>query len=124
MIWLAAAVAALTFCIHTFVGGPIVARPLLAAENLPKASKWLSYFCWHIATVLLAAITFALLWLASTPMGAVQPPALAFFGLLSAALSILSAAVALKGAIHPLKFPSTTLFAVLSTICFMALSGI
>jgi hypothetical protein len=40
-----------TFIIHTFIGGPRVAKPLLENNNLPKASKWLNYYTWHITTI-------------------------------------------------------------------------
>ncbi|MGL4320903.1 MAG: hypothetical protein ACRCS3_08575 [Paracoccaceae bacterium] len=121
MIILAAAVAGLTFVIHTFFGGPIVVGPLLANDHLPKASKWLNYFCWHIATVLLAATTIALVWVASSKSVEVKYFGLSFFGMLASTLCVLSAAVALRGKIHPLKFPSTTLFLVLACLCFAAL---
>ncbi|MCP5368763.1 MAG: hypothetical protein H6907_11125 [Hyphomicrobiales bacterium] len=124
MIWLAAVASALTFCVHTFVGGPVVAKPLLAAAKLPKASKWLNYFTWHVTTVLLAAMTMALAWLASGASAEVAEPALVFFGGLSAALSVLSAAVAIRGRIHPLRFPSTSLFALTSALCWTGLIGL
>ena len=121
MLFCAVAVAALTFIIHTFVGGRYVAAPLLADASLPRASKWLSYYCWHIATVLIAAIAAGLLWLALVRTPAVTAPGLVFFCSLTAALSALSAGVALKGGIHPMRFPSTTLFALTSVFCWLAL---
>ena len=54
LLWLAAAMALLTTLVHTFAGGREVARPLLASNALPPASKWLNYYCWHITTILLA----------------------------------------------------------------------
>ncbi|KPF75591.1 hypothetical protein IP78_13635 [Brevundimonas sp. AAP58] len=117
MTWAICILAATTFLIHTFIGGPRVAAPLLADTSLPKASKWLNYFCWHIATVLLAFMTGAFAWLALKPQPAVLGPALVFFGALSLVLSVLSAGVAMRGGINPLRFPSTSLFAAIAVVC-------
>jgi len=107
-LWAAAVASAVTFAVHTFIGGRYVARPLLADRSLPAVSKWLNYYCWHIATVLLAAMAAAYGWAAWS--GAVRELAIAITGL-AAALGPLSAFVALKGGINPLRFPSTSLFA-------------
>ena len=112
--WIAAALAALTFLVHTFVGGRFVARPLLEDRTLPKAAKWLSYYCWHVTTALIAALACAFAAVALSPSAAVATPILFGLGGLSAALSVLSAWVAFKGRIHPLRFPSTTLFALVA----------
>ena len=68
-IWFAAAVltSAATFLIHTFVGGRMVARPLLAAEGLGKVSKYTNYYCWHMVTIVLAAQTLAFAITAQNP---------------------------------------------------------
>jgi hypothetical protein len=108
-LWAASAAAAVTFCVHVFVGGVYVARPLLADASLPRPSKWLNYYCWHITSVLIAALAAAFAWSA---LGAAHSELVVFSTLLCAALSPLSAAVALKGGIAPWRFPSTTLFAV------------
>lgn len=123
MLWAICLVATVTFLVHTFVGGPRVAAPLLADGGLPKASKWLNYFCWHIATVLLASMAGAFAWLALEPNPQVVFAALVYFGSLSLALALLSAAVALRGAIHPLRFPSTSLFALITLLSALELSG-
>ncbi|WP_373489046.1 hypothetical protein [Blastomonas sp.] len=117
MLWVLCIVATVTLLVHTLVGGPRVAAPLLADTGLPRASKWLNYFCWHIATVLLAFMAGAYGWLALGQQPEITRSALVFFGALSLALSILSTAVALKGDIHPLRFPSTSLFAVMAVLC-------
>ncbi|MES2055253.1 MAG: hypothetical protein V4564_04865 [Pseudomonadota bacterium] len=109
LLWAASLVAAVTWATHTFVGGVHVARPLLADTSLPPAAKWLSYYCWHLATLMIAAM--ALLF-AAAALGHVGPGltcALAVFALACSALSI---AVALKGGIRPWRFPSTSLFLV------------
>lgn len=110
---LAALVSAVTFYVHTFIGGPVVARPLLASAALPPASKWLNYYTWHMATVLLAAMGAGFGW------AAVRPDAhdlALFLTILAAANSLLSAWVAWKGGINPLRFPSTSLFALIAVL--------
>lgn len=113
---LAAAASVVTFLVHTFVGGRRVAAPLLADRSLPKPSKWLNYYCWHVTTVLIAFMAGGFLWLAFDP----HLPSLVFLGALAFALSVLSAAVALKAGIGPLRFPSTSLFAAIAIICMAA----
>jgi len=116
--WVSAGMSVLTFCIHTFVGGPRVAVPLLADSHLPKASKWLNYYCWHITTIFTFAMGFGFAYVARHPD---RPELVVFLVPLTAALSILSVAVALKGKIHPLRFPSTSLFALVSLFGFFFL---
>jgi hypothetical protein len=114
-LWSAAMASAITFAVHTFIGGRVVARPLLADRSLPKPAKWLAYYAWHITTVLLAAMAVAYAWAAWS--GQARDLAVAVTGL-AAALSILSAGVASKGSINPMRFPSTSLFAL--TACLGA----
>ena len=114
-LWSAALSSAITFAVHTFIGGRFVARPLLADRSLPKPARWLAYYCWHITTVLLATMAASYGWAAWN--GGQQDLAIATTGL-AALLSALSIAVALKGRINPLRFPSTSLFAL--TACLGA----
>ncbi|SDM84702.1 hypothetical protein [Maricaulis salignorans] len=109
----ATAAALVTFAVHTFVGGVFVARPLLADTGLPPVSKWLNYYCWHITSVLIIFIAAGFLWLSLHPGERTL-----LFGLsaLSATLSGLSIAVGLKAAINPLRFPSTSLFALIAAL--------
>lgn len=116
----AALTAAVTFCVHTFAGGPVVARPLLADETLPQPSKWLSYYCWHIATVVIA-FTAAGFAYASFYQGAGE--LVIFLSALTLSLSLLSAAIAIKAKIHPLRFPSTYLFAATSALGWAGLAA-
>lgn len=53
----AAALAAL----HTFVGTPEIADPLLASE-LEDRAKYINFFCWHIVTIVLWATAAGYLW--------------------------------------------------------------
>ncbi|MCF2870186.1 hypothetical protein L0664_03830 [Octadecabacter sp. G9-8] len=62
--WLFAAgsAAALTALIHTFVGGPEVAGPLLRAKDIPNTPKYVNYYCWHLVTITLFAMAIGLIW--------------------------------------------------------------
>lgn len=105
---LASLAALTTFAVHTFAGGRIVARPLLADTSLPPASKWLNYYCWHITTVLLA---FMAAGFAASALSQRFATYLLFLTPLALALSALSAWVAMRGGIAPWRLPSTSLFA-------------
>jgi len=62
MIWTFAAAAALsllTLGVHLFLGGPGVARPVLAARELDPVAKYTSYYCWHLVSMVIAAMTAA-----------------------------------------------------------------
>lgn len=116
--WAAAAVSVITFYVHTFIGGPRVAAPLLANKDLPKASIWLNYYCWHITTILILAIGGSFAYVA---MNMSRPELAVFSTGFTGIVSLLSVAVALKGSINPLRFPSTSLFA---SICLLGVVGL
>jgi len=118
LLWSAALMCLITFGVHVFVGGVYVARPLLADRTLPKASKWLNYYCWHITSVLILFLGGAFAYSARTPG---RPELAAFAAALTLTLAVLSALVAVKGHIHPLRFPSTSLFALTA---FLGFSGV
>lgn len=109
-----------TFCVHTFVGGPRVAVPLLADTHLPIASKWLNYYCWHVTTIYLLLMSFAFVYVALDPEEIVL---VIFLSILNSCLSILSSVVAIKGKINPFKFPSTLLFAIVSVLGFLSIAA-
>jgi len=116
--WAATFMSIVTFSVHTFIGGPLVAGPLLADTHLPEASRWLNYYCWHVTTIFTLAMGGGYAYVALHPE---RPELVVFLTLVTAAASILSAAVAIKGHIHPLRFPSTSLFAVVSLLGFLGL---
>ncbi len=118
LLWAAAIMSVVTFAIHTFIGGVVVARPLLKDNNLPKASKWLNYYCWHMTTIYTFAMGWAYAYVALRPD---KIELIVFVSLINAAFSALSAAVALKGGINPLRFPSTSLFASVAILGFASL---
>jgi len=100
--------AGITFVVHTFLGQIYVVRPLLAVDHLSPASRWLSFYCWHMVTILLIAMSAMFFYAAF----ALEARALGIlFTVLAAAFSLLCVAVALKGRVPPLRFPATSLFA-------------
>lgn len=116
--WAATIMSIVTFSVHTFVGGPVVAKPLLENNDLPKASKWLNYYTWHVTTVFNFSMGGAYAYVALNPD---RPELVIFLTGVTAALSILSATVAMKGNINPFRFPSTSLFASVSLLGLIGL---
>lgn len=113
LLWAAAIMSVVTFAVHTFVGGPRVATPLLADTNLPKASKWLNYYCWHVTTIYTFVMGGAYAYVAINPE---KTELIVFLSVLNVSFAILSVVVALKGNINPFRFPSTSLFASVSLL--------
>lgn len=107
-----------TFAVHTFVGGPRVAAPLLGDTNLPKASKWLNYYCWHITTIYTFVMGGAYAYVA---FNTEKIELVVFLSILNVSFAILSAVVAIKGNINPFRFPSTSLFATVSILGILSL---
>ena len=113
LLWAAAVMSIITFAVHTFIGGPVVAKPLLESINLPKASKWLNYYTWHVTTIFTLSMGGAYAYVALNPE---RPELVVFLTIITGALSILSGTVAIKGNINPFRFPSTSLFASVSLL--------
>ena len=67
--WLFAAGVAtgISTLLHIFGGGPQIAKPLLASTELPDVSKYVNYYCWHIVTMTLTAMTIGFMWAAIDP---------------------------------------------------------
>lgn len=118
LLWSAVLMSVVTFIVHTFVGEQRVAKPLLADNNLPKASKWLNYYTWHITTIFTLFMGGAYGYVALHPD---KPELVVFLTLLTGAFSVLSAWVAIKGRINPFRFPSTSLFAI---VCLLGLASL
>ncbi|MGJ8612368.1 MAG: hypothetical protein ACSHWY_14795 [Octadecabacter sp.] len=67
--WLFAAgiAAGLSCLIHTFLGGPEIARPLLASNDIHDVPKYVNYYCWHLVTMTIAAMAVGFVWAAIDP---------------------------------------------------------
>lgn len=118
LLWAAAIMSFITFIVHTFIGGPKVAAPLLADTGLPIASKWLNYYCWHITTIVTFVMGFAYAYVA---LHTEKIELVVFLSILNVSFAILSVAVALKGHINPFRFPSTSLFASVAILGILSL---
>jgi hypothetical protein len=66
----AAVLSFLVLGIHVFLGGPSVARPLLAAKDIEPVAKYTAYLCWHLITMVLVAMTAGFAHAAASPRGA------------------------------------------------------
>ena len=115
-LWGASAASLVTLLVHLFAGGVAVARPLLADRSLPRAAKWLAYYCWHIASAAILFMGAAFARLAVASDGAAPRDAVVGLAAFAAALSALSVWTAAKGGIAPLRFPSTSLFALVAAL--------
>jgi hypothetical protein len=106
----AAAATLVTFMVHTFIGGPVVARPLLAAPGLSRASRWLNYYTWHMATAVLLIMTAGFAW-AAVRSDAADVAALLM--VMAAVSSPLCVWVALRAGVAPWRFPASWLFLII-----------
>jgi len=113
LLWAAVVLSLVTFYVHTFIGGPRVTVPLLANQDLPRASKWLNYYCWHMVTLYLFLLGGGYAYVAVHPD---KPELVVFLTILNIQFAVLSVIVARKGKINPLRFPSTSLFSLLSVL--------
>lgn len=115
--WLGAAglAAAFTFCIHTFVGGRMIAKPLLEGD-LPAQMKTVLYGCWHFATICLAAFVVAFFLAAFYPVLI----SLAWFvsGIFSV-LCLMALAIAVWGGAPFLRSPHWMMFSVTALLGFV-----
>lgn len=111
--WLLAAggAAGATTLIHVFAGGPTVAAPLLAAKDIDDVPKLTNYYCWHVATITLIAMTIAFVYAALVPdKGALA----AMWTVIAAAFAAWSVALIIWKRQKPFDLPQWTLFAVIA----------
>jgi len=112
--WILAASAAAfaTFLIHTLLGGWKIARPLLASRDLQRVPRYTCYFCWHMVTILLLAMSMALAWSAANHD---RPVAMLVF-LLAVAFCLLSAGMVIVLKVRPWRMPQWSLFALIAIL--------
>lgn len=105
-IWWACVASATTCLLHVFVGGTSTAKPLLESD-LGTVSKYTNYYCWHLVTITLAAMSIAYLVAALSPDAwelAIAATLLAgLFALWSITLNLIKKT-------HPLALPQWILF--------------
>lgn len=113
LVWAAAGVSLATCLGHAFVGGPQVAKPLLATENLSQQAKLMAYFCWHVTTLLVLAMSagFAVAALQSGHSDLV-----AFLSILSFFVWLLAMGVSLVGGLPLRRNPAAFLFGLIGLL--------
>ncbi len=119
-IWLLAAGAAsgATLLIHIFAGGPTVARPLLSSSDIDEVAKLTNYYCWHLVSITLAAMTVGFTYAAVTS----GETALAtMWTAIAAAFAFWSVALVIWKRQRALDLPQWTLFAVIAGLGAMGL---
>lgn len=69
-LWFLAAgiLSAATTAIHFFLGGREIALPLLQARDIGTIPKHTNYYCWHLVTITLLAMTAGFIHAASSPV--------------------------------------------------------
>lgn len=104
------------FAVHTFLGGRLVVRPLLAAEGLGKVVRLTLYYCWHMATIMTAAMALGFLFAGLTPGRDVLAIGLTA---LAAAFALLNLRIVVSERVNPLRMPQWGLFAIV-VLCGIA----
>ncbi len=112
-VWLLAAggAAGFTTLLHVFAGGPAVARPLLSASDIDEVAKMTNYYCWHLVSITLVAMTIAFTFAALTPgEGALA----VMWTAIAAAFALWSLVLVVWKRQKALDLPQWTLFAVIA----------
>lgn len=111
--WLLAAGAAsgATLLIHVFAGGPSIARPLLSATDIDEVARLTNYYCWHLVSITLAAMTFGFTYPAFTSGEAALA---AMWTVIAAAFALWSVALVIWKRQRALDLPQWTLFAAIA----------
>jgi len=113
--WLLAAglAAGSTALIHIFAGGPTLAAPLLAAQDIDETPKLTNYYCWHLVSLMLIAMSGGFLYAAATP----GEGALAATWTLIAAASAGWSLILIAWKRHPvMDLPQWTLFTLIAAL--------
>ena len=108
---LAAILAAAGFAVHCIIGSRAVVRPLLAARDLTPVSRWINFFTFHIATILLAFMAAGFAWAAIRADAADIAIGLTA---LAVSLAVLCLGVCLRARFRPWRVPPFDLFVLVS----------
>ena len=103
----AAGLSLFTFGVHVFLGGPSVAKPLLESQEMEIVAKYTNYYCWHIVSIVLLAMSIGF------AAGALRPQSrdvVIMMTALSAAFTVWSLLLIVWKYRHPWKLPQWTLF--------------
>ncbi|MCJ9430700.1 hypothetical protein [Kordiimonas marina] len=58
---------AITGVIHSWIGGREIATPLLSVRDMHPVAKFSNYYCWHVVSIVLFAMTGCYLFAAFRP---------------------------------------------------------
>ena len=108
-----------TWAIHTFLGGPAVARPLLESE-MEEVAKYTNYYCWHIVTLVLIVMAGGYGYAAFVPGGA---DVAVLLTLLSVGFTVWSLVLVAWSKRTALELPQWTLFLGISVAAVWGLWG-
>ena len=111
----AAVLSLLTWGVHTFVGGPVVAKPLLESE-MESVAKYTNYYCWHLTTLMLFAMALGFAYSAAFPGGS---DLAIFLTLLSASFGIWSIVLVAVSKRKLLELPQWSLFVAIAVAGFV-----
>ncbi|MFN0024733.1 MAG: hypothetical protein ACKVS5_12650 [Parvularculaceae bacterium] len=106
--------------IHVFVGGRMIAEPLLASD-LPTLPRLTLYLCWHGITVILAGMALlvadALFWRRKADSAYLVAG-------LAAAITLIGWSLIVRFGIMPLTLPQWIVFAPMSVTAFLGARSI
>lgn len=107
----AAGLSFLAALIHLIAGGKEVARPLLSSVDMGTIPRLTAYYCWHVTTIVLLAITASFAWLTFHP----QETGLAVLSVfLVSSFTLLSVALVVQQKLSPWALPQWTVFLAIS----------
>ena len=64
--WIASAVAVVGLLIHVGIGGKAFVRPMFNS-NMEEINKWITYICWHSASLMFLGYVLGFAYAASQP---------------------------------------------------------
>jgi len=119
--WLiAAGIASAAVCgIHVFLGGPVIARPLLQVRGLHDVARYTNYYCWHMVTMVLAAMAAGYLIAAFRPAAVELAWASTIF---AATFAIWSIALVVWKRQKPFDLPQWLLFLIVAGLGLVGLT--
>ena len=113
----AALLALLTWGIHTFVGGPRTATPLLESAMHP-VPKYTNYYCWHLVTLVLFSMAVGFAYAAAVPSGL---DIAVLLTVLSASFALWSLALVALSRRKLFELPQWSLFAAITAAALVGL---
>jgi hypothetical protein len=116
---LAGSAALAVLATHVIVGGRLFVRPLLASKQLHRVTRLTLYYCWHLTTLLIAAIAALYLYAAATPEG---PMPAVIATALAAGASALSLLIVVRHRQRPWHMPQWLFFAIVAALGVVGLA--